>query len=154
MNKDLLHSTGNSACYVTVHSWWCIFMGLDRCLMTCIHCYGGFLGSSVIKNPGDMSLSSGSGRSPGEENGNLLQYSCLGDPMDRGAWRGMVHGVTRVRHAKAFDYVDHNKLWKLLKEIGIPDHLITVSWENRMWVRKQQLEPYVEQQAGSKLGKE
>ena len=87
----------------------------------------GFLGSSVIKNPGDMSLSSGSGRSPGEENGNLLQYSCLGDPMDRGAWRGMVHGVTRVRHAKAFDYVDHNKLWKLLKEIGIPDHLITVS---------------------------
>ena len=60
--------------------------------MTCIHYYGDLLGSSVTKNPGDMSLSSESGRSPGEENGNLLQYSCLGDPMDRGALPGMVHG--------------------------------------------------------------
>ena len=37
----------------------------------------------------------GSGRSPGEENGNQLQDSCLEDPMDRGAWRAMVHGVTK-----------------------------------------------------------
>ena len=34
-------------------------------------------------------------RSPGEENGNPLQYSCLGNPMDRGAWQVKVHGVTR-----------------------------------------------------------
>ena len=40
----------------------------------------------------------GSGRSPGEGNGNLLQYSCLEDPMDRGAWRATVHGVERVGH--------------------------------------------------------
>ena len=39
--------------------------------------------------------SSGSGRSPGEGNGNLLQYSCLENPMDRGAWRATVHGVTK-----------------------------------------------------------
>ena len=37
----------------------------------------------------------GPGRSPGEENGNPLQYSCLGNPMDRGAWRATVHGVIK-----------------------------------------------------------
>jgi len=40
----------------------------------------------------------GQGRSLREGNGNLLQYSCLGNPMDRGAWWAIVHGVTRVRH--------------------------------------------------------
>ena len=39
--------------------------------------------------------------SPGEVNGNPLQYSCLGNPMDRGAWRATVHGVTRVGHDSA-----------------------------------------------------
>ena len=48
--------------------------------------------------------------------------------------------------------MDHNKLWKILKE-GIPDHL-TVSWETCMQVKKQQLELDMEQQTGSKLGKE
>ena len=37
-------------------------------------------------------------RSPGEENGNPLQYSCLENPMDRGAWQPTVSGFTRVRH--------------------------------------------------------
>ena len=55
--------------------------------------------------------------------------------------------------AKAFDLVDHNKLWKILKEMGIPDHL-TASWETCMQVKKQQLEPDMEQWTGSKLGKE
>ena len=41
----------------------------------------------------------GSGRSPGEENGNPLQYSCLGNPMDRGSWAGYSYGgLKRVRH--------------------------------------------------------
>ena len=52
--------------------------------------YVGFLGGSVVKNPpanaGDMGSTPGSGRSPGEGNGNPLQYSCLGNLMDRGAW--------------------------------------------------------------------
>ena len=52
-------------------------------------------------------------------------------------------------YAKAFDCVDHNKLWKILKEIGIPDHLICLL-EIRMQVRKQQLELDMEQQTGSK----
>ena len=57
----------------------------------------GFLGSSVVKNlpanAEDMSLIPGLGRSPGKGNGNPLQYSCLGNPMDRGAWQATVHGV-------------------------------------------------------------
>ena len=52
----------------------------------------------MVKNPpanaGDVSSISGSGRSPGEGNGNPLQYCCLGNPMDRSAWRAAVHGVT------------------------------------------------------------
>ena len=47
---------------------------------------------------GDMGPFPGSGRSSGEGNGNPLQYSCLINPMDRGAWQPTVHGVTRVIH--------------------------------------------------------
>ena len=43
---------------------------------------------------GDVGSITGSGRSPGEGNGNLLQYSCLGNPMNRGGWWATVHGVT------------------------------------------------------------
>ena len=43
----------------------------------------------------DLGLISGFGRSPGEDNGNPLQYSCLGNPVDRGAQRTTVHGVTK-----------------------------------------------------------
>ena len=46
----------------------------------------------------DSHLIPGSGRSPGEENGNPLQYSCLENPMGRGAWWATVHGVARVGH--------------------------------------------------------
>ena len=45
---------------------------------------------------GDPGLIPGSGRPPGEENGNPLQYSCLENPMDRGAWWATVHGVARL----------------------------------------------------------
>ena len=46
-----------------------------------------------------------------------------------------------IDYAKAFDCVDHNDLWKILKEMEIPDHL--TSWETCIRVKKQQLEPYV-----------
>ena len=56
----------------------------------------------VVKNPAasagdvrDMDLTSGLGRSPGEGNGNPLQYSCLENPKDRGAWWATVHGVAK-----------------------------------------------------------
>ena len=62
----------------------------------------GFPGGSVVKNPsanagatGDVSLIPGSGRTSGENNGNLLQYFCLKSPMDRGDWWATVHGVTK-----------------------------------------------------------
>ena len=58
-----------------------------------------------------------------------------------------------INFAKTFDCVDHNKLWKILKKMGIPDHL-TASWETYMQVKKQQLELDMEQLSGSKLGKE
>jgi len=62
----------------------------------------GFPCSSVSKesvcNAGDPGSIPGSGRSPGEENGNPLQYSCLENPMDRGGWQATVHGVARVKH--------------------------------------------------------
>ena len=54
-----------------------------------------------------------------------------------------------IDYAKAFDCVDHNELWKILKEMGIPDHW-SASWETCMQVRKQQLELDMEQQTGSK----
>ena len=54
-----------------------------------------------------------------------------------------------IDYAKAFDCVDHNKLWKILKEMGIPDHL-TCLLRNLYAVRKQQLELDMEQQTGSK----
>ena len=61
----------------------------------------GFLGGSVVKNlpakAGDVSLTPGLGRSPGGGNGNPLQYSCLENPMDRGAWRSTVHGSQKSR---------------------------------------------------------
>ena len=58
-----------------------------------------------------------------------------------------------IDYAKAFDCVDQNKLWEILKEMGIPDHL-TCLLEIYTQVKKQQLELYMEQQTGSKLGKE
>ena len=59
----------------------------------------GFPGGSVIKNPpanaGDLCSIPGSGRSPGEGNGNPLQYSGLENPMDGEAWQATVHGVAK-----------------------------------------------------------
>ena len=61
--------------------------------------YLGFLGGSEVKNPpanaGDVGVIPVSGRSPGGGNGNLLQYFCLGNPMDRRAWQATDHGVAK-----------------------------------------------------------
>ena len=92
----------------------------------------------MVKNPLTMQETQipGLGRSPGEGNGNPLQYSCLENPKDGGAWWATVHGVAKswtrlsdftslcfINYAKAFDCVDHDKLWRIQKEMGIPDHL-------------------------------
>ena len=66
------------------------------CMFSCVQ---GFPGGSKVKtsacSAGDLGLIPGSGRSPGEGNGNPLQYSWLENPMDRGAWWATVHGVTK-----------------------------------------------------------
>ena len=68
----------------------------------------GFPGGSVVKNlpakAGDAASTPGSGKSPGEGNGNPRRYSCLENPMGRGAWRATVHGFPRVGH----DLTDNN----------------------------------------------
>ena len=65
----------------------------------CIPCVSDFPRGSVVKNlptnARDASLIPGLGRSPGEGNGNPLQYPCLGNPLDRGAWRATVLGVEK-----------------------------------------------------------
>ena len=76
-------------------------LGVERGLTS----WRGFPGGAVVKNlpanagdtrdERDMRSIPGLGRSPGEGNGNLLQYSCLGNPVDRGAWWATVHGVSR-----------------------------------------------------------
>ena len=60
---------------------------------------GGSDGKESACNAGDLGSIPGLGKSPEEGNGYPLLYSCLGNPMDKGAWQGTVHGVIRVRHA-------------------------------------------------------
>ena len=63
---------------------------------------------------GDLGLIPGSGRSPGEGNGNLLQYSCLENPMGRGAWWATVHGVAKSR-TRLSDFTSlHFTYWGVL----------------------------------------
>ena len=62
----------------------------------------GFPGGSMVKNPpasaGDLGSTPGLGRSSAEGNGNPLQYSCPGNPMDRGVWWATVHVVAKESH--------------------------------------------------------
>ena len=68
---------------------------------TLLTLYLGFPGGSVVKNPPAkqgtwvQGRDPGSGRSPGEGSGNPLQYSCLGNSVDRGAWQATVYGVVK-----------------------------------------------------------
>ena len=57
--------------------------------------HGGSEGKESASSTGDLGSILGSGISPGEWNGNPLQYSCLENSMDRGAWRATIHGVTK-----------------------------------------------------------
>ena len=72
--------------------------------------------AQLVKNPPanagdtrDMSLIPGSGRCPGEGNGNSLQYSCLENSMDRGAWKATVHGVAELDTTERLHFTCHLK---------------------------------------------
>ena len=71
---------------------------------------GGSDGKESACNEGDPGSIPGSGRSPGEGNGNTLQYPCLENPMDRGAWRAMVHGVTKESDTSSLLHNDNVSL--------------------------------------------
>ena len=89
-----------------------------------IHIYMGFPGGSVGKesacNAGDLGSIPGLGKCPGGGHGNPCQYSGLENPMDRGAWRAAVHGVTRSR-TQLIDYAQH---------IYIHTHFYTNKYDN------------------------
>ena len=78
----------------------------------------GFPRGSLVKNPpanaGDTSSIPGLGRSPGEGNGYPAQLSCLGNPMDRGAWWAAVHEVKKVRHNLATKQEGSRHSWSLM----------------------------------------
>ena len=90
----------------------------------------GFYNGSVVKNPpanaGDVSSIPGSGRSPGEGNGNPLQYSCLGNPMNRGAGWATVHGVAKQPDTDECRQ-DHNIF------IIITIHLLSISYGKALY---------------------
>ena len=78
-------------------------------------------------------------------------------PTSIGSWRKQGNSRKNIYfcfidYTKAFDCVDHNKLWKILKEVGIPDHL-TCLREICTQIKKKQLELDIVQQTASKLGK-
>ena len=81
-------------------------------------------------NAGVSGLIPGSGRPPGEGNGNPLQYSCLENPMDRGAWQATVHGVTNSWTELSdyhfhFHFLQHHPQ---LKTLAFPNSLVAGSW--------------------------
>ena len=89
------------ATFVIIHSLLLTITPLGKGVISYLPLHLYFPDGSVVKNPpanaGDMDSVSDLGRSPGEGNGNPVQYFCLGDPMDRGAWWATVHGVVKTQ---------------------------------------------------------
>ena len=89
-----------SLCNLTITLLCFLMMGISGEAIR-LNMWLGFPGGSDVKasawNAGDSSLIPGSGRSPGEGNGNPLQYPCLENSMDGGAWWAPVHGVAKSR---------------------------------------------------------
>ena len=82
------------------------------------------VGKETVCSAGDLGSIPGLGRSPGKGNGNPLQYSCLENPMDRGAWQATVHGVARVRHN--FEQLNHHQKCAV-REMAIPFGMLLTS---------------------------
>ena len=76
------------------------------------------VGKESACNAGDLGSISGLGRSPGEGNGNPLKYSCLENPMDKGAWQATVYGVTRVGYDLVTELLTTNFSNQLGKYLG------------------------------------
>ena len=74
-----------------------VYEGSNFFISSSVLIKGGLDGKASVYNTRDSGSIPGLGRSPGEGNGNPLQYYCLENPMDRGAWNATVHGVTKSR---------------------------------------------------------
>ena len=80
------------ACYQTLGDEHYVFEPAD---VDSFDFFRGLVVKNLPTNAGETGSIPGSGRSPGEGNGNPLQYSCMGNPMDRGGWRAIVYGVAK-----------------------------------------------------------
>ena len=105
-----------------------------------VHLFSLLPAGAVVENPPanaedtrDMGLIPGSRRFPGRGNGNLLQYSCLENPMDRGAWQAIDHGVTKSERT------EHTHLLGLiLQNLCTLSHAATEDcsawWSDNGWI--------------------
>ena len=98
---DLSFPTRNQILVLCIGKWILKHWTIEEILTIKLFLIKGFPGGSEVKasasNTGDLGSIPGLGRSPGEGNGNPLQYSCLEKPMDGGAWWATVHGVAKSR---------------------------------------------------------
>ena len=113
----------------SIKAWVSMVLGILPRFKNSVCPKGGFPGGSVVKylptsgrDTGDIGSVLGSGRSRGGGHGNPLQYSCLENPMDRGAWWATVHGVAKSRtqrqlSAHAYDIMHSWFPW--LKVVGV-----------------------------------
>ena len=115
--------------------WWCWILLTFACLFDFFIISESFPGGSDGKestcNAEDLGSISGSGRSPGEGNGNPLQYSCLGNPMDRGAWWAIVHEVTKsqtqLTNTSTFHIWTRVLLGRVFLIVVLPFHHLNIS---------------------------
>ena len=102
------------------------------CILT--HTHGtqelphGSVGKESTCNAGDNNLTSGSGRSPGEGNGNPLQYPCLENPMDRGAWGG--YSSWGCKESDMPEMTEHTYMSGIQKN-GTDEHVFRQQWRQR-----------------------
>ena len=101
-----------------------IYLWTSRIIIILVNTYICFISKESVCNAGDLGdvcLIPGSGRSPGEGNSNPLQYSCLQNPMDRGAWQATVHGVANS-HAQ-YLYSIYNLPHTILRALNVSTQL-------------------------------
>ena len=110
-----------SGLHLSKYLFCCLWELHTKIFYMCV--YIGFPGGSVVKNPpanvGYAVLIPRSGRSFGGGHGNPLQYSCLENPMDRGAWRATVHGVAKSRTQLSIHMHVYTRPVKCLSPTGL-----------------------------------